>query len=163
MNPQRRRRHNLSRIRQFHCYTTHEIAELFGVHKNTVRQWLKQGLPKIDGTKPFLIHGTELRAFLKQKQESRQAKCRPDELYCLRCRKPQPAWEGLADVILRNTKTMHIIGICAVCEAKTSKLASVKNIPEVFQTYRVQTLHGRHIAESLPPSLRCYLEKEKPA
>ena len=41
-------------------YSVVEIARRFGVHKNTVRNWLKQGLVTIDGRRPILILGREL-------------------------------------------------------------------------------------------------------
>jgi hypothetical protein len=32
-----------------------EVASLFGVHKNTVREWVKRGLPTNDDRRPMLI------------------------------------------------------------------------------------------------------------
>ena len=45
-------------------YTVEDVANLLGVHKNTVREWIKQGLPKIDDKRPMLILGCDLFAFL---------------------------------------------------------------------------------------------------
>ena len=45
-------------------YTVEEIACLFGIHKNTVRSWIKMGLPVTDNCRPQLILGSELAAFL---------------------------------------------------------------------------------------------------
>lgn len=68
-----RRKHNASRIREKHCYTVEEVAVLLGTHKNTIRQWMKQGLRRIDDTKPHLIHGTDLKAFITQRQQKATA------------------------------------------------------------------------------------------
>jgi len=40
-------------------YSVEDIARLFGVHKNTVRDWLKLGLAAIDDRRPMLILGRE--------------------------------------------------------------------------------------------------------
>ena len=52
------RRHANPRLVKLHRnYTVEEIARLFGLHKNTVRNWLKEGLALIDGQRPMLILG----------------------------------------------------------------------------------------------------------
>jgi len=59
-------------------YTVEDIAALFGVHKNTVRIWVKKnGLPVCDDRKPMLILGSELKAFLRQKKAKGKQKCQP--------------------------------------------------------------------------------------
>ena len=93
-----RRRHRPSRIRGKHCYTVEEAARVLGAHKNTVRQWIKQGLACIDDSRPLLIHGAELKAFVLQRQQRAKKPCGKGEIYCLRCRDPRKPWEGLADI-----------------------------------------------------------------
>ncbi|MDZ4322206.1 MAG: helix-turn-helix domain-containing protein, partial [Phenylobacterium sp.] len=54
------------RLTKIHlAYTLAEVAELYGLHVNTVRGWIKRdGLEPIDGRRPLLIKGSVLRAFL---------------------------------------------------------------------------------------------------
>ncbi len=59
---------NPNKAKIHRSYTVEEIAELFGVHKNTVRAWLKAGLPICDDRKPMLILGADLRSFLKERK-----------------------------------------------------------------------------------------------
>jgi hypothetical protein len=33
-------------------YSVEEVSRLFGIHKNTVGNWLRQGLSPIDGERP---------------------------------------------------------------------------------------------------------------
>ena len=42
--PARRRRYRVNLIKATYLYDTNEIAKLFHIHRNTVRQWLKGGL-----------------------------------------------------------------------------------------------------------------------
>ncbi|MDE6481613.1 MAG: tyrosine-type recombinase/integrase [Alphaproteobacteria bacterium] len=71
------------------CYTIEDICRLFsdqGLCPNTVRNWIKQGLPVCCKGTPKLIHGAALAEFLKQKNASRKFKMRFDEMFCLHCR-----------------------------------------------------------------------------
>lgn len=71
-----RKRHPNHRLVKLHrSYTVEEIANLFGIHKNTVRGWVKAGLATIDAKRPMLILGHDLSAFLqaRRKKTSRLA------------------------------------------------------------------------------------------
>ena len=55
-----KRHPNHRRVKIHRSYTVDEIARLFGIHKNTVRQWLKSGLPTIDNRRPTMARGADL-------------------------------------------------------------------------------------------------------
>ena len=56
-----RKRHPNPRLAKIHrSYTVDEVASLFGVHRNSVREWVKRGLPTSDGRRPMLILGVML-------------------------------------------------------------------------------------------------------
>ena len=85
-----KRRHPNHRLVKIHrSYTVEEIAILFSIHKNTVRQWIKGGLVTIDDKRPMLILGHVLVDFLKARRTKNKQKCKPGELYCVRCRSPK--------------------------------------------------------------------------
>ena len=46
--PARRRRYRVNLIKQTCLYDTNEVAKLFGLHRNTVRHWFREGLKPID-------------------------------------------------------------------------------------------------------------------
>ncbi len=60
-----KRRPNYRQVKIHRSYSVEEIASLFGTHKNTVRAWVKAGLPTSDGKRPMLILGVDLAAFLR--------------------------------------------------------------------------------------------------
>jgi hypothetical protein len=58
-------RHPNPRLAKIHrSYSVEEMALLFGVHKNTVRNWFKNGLEPIDVQRPTVVRGAEIRRFL---------------------------------------------------------------------------------------------------
>ena len=50
-----KRHPNHRHVKIHRSYTVEEIAGLFGIHKNTVRRWVKAGLPTSDDKRPMLI------------------------------------------------------------------------------------------------------------
>ena len=80
-----RRRHPNPRLAKIHRnYTVEEVASLFGVHRNTVRDWVKRGLPTSDGRRPMLILGRDLVAFLSARRAKNKRTCHPGELILAR-------------------------------------------------------------------------------
>lgn len=155
-----RGRFNTSRIRKNYSYTVPEICRLFGIHKNTVREWFRKGLKKIDEQRPCLIHGHLLKSFLDERQKSRRKKCNLEEFYCFRCRLPRRAMGNLADIEVRTEKTVMLIGLCEVCETPVRKVQSAKALLMIFQIFDIPRQQQTRLRESLSPSLNCYLQKE---
>lgn len=156
----KRQKINILRVRQNANYTIQDISSLLGVHKHTVREWLRKGLPKIDDQKPFLIHGRELKNFLQSRRKARRRKCSLDEFYCLRCRAPRHAMGRLADVVQRNEKSLMVSALCEICSTPIHKIQSLKNLPKLFQVFDISKQHQKRLSECLPLSLNCDFMEE---
>jgi len=109
-----RRRYPVNLIKLSCSYDPAEIAKLFGIHRNTVRHWLKSGLVPIDDRRPILISGAALKAFIAERQQARKQKCLPGEFFCFRCRAPRKPWGGMADFSTFNDKIAKAIAFCGV-------------------------------------------------
>ncbi|MBT3724092.1 MAG: helix-turn-helix domain-containing protein [Gammaproteobacteria bacterium] len=119
---------NPNRAKIHRNYTVEEISELFGVSKNTVREWLKTGLPVCNSQKPMLILGSDLREFIKVKKNCNKKKCQPWELYCVRCRKPQFPADGMADYESETDSKGRLIALCPECEGIMNKFTSLSKL-----------------------------------
>jgi hypothetical protein len=73
----RKRRPNYRLVKIHRNYSVEEVARLFGTHKNTVRAWVKAGLPTCDGKRPLLILGPDLAAYLKARRTKNKRPCQP--------------------------------------------------------------------------------------
>ncbi|MBT4384833.1 hypothetical protein HOD30_03720 [Candidatus Peregrinibacteria bacterium] len=92
-------KYNLSKIRSKSAYTPKEASALLEVNRKTIFRWIKGGLSLLDPKqKPRLIMGKDLKAFIKAKREATQVKLRPNEYYCLVCRKPVEGKHGTQKV-----------------------------------------------------------------
>jgi hypothetical protein len=105
--------HRLVKIHR--SYTVEEAADLFGVHKNTIRAWIKVGLPVIDRKRPTVIHGLALRNFLWTRRSKNKQPCQPGQIYCVRCRTPKPPAGDMADYISISAASGNLRGICPDC------------------------------------------------
>lgn len=135
-------------------YTVEEVAGLYGVHRNTVRQWIKQGLPICDDQRPMLILGSELAAFLTRKRTRNKQPCKPGEVYCVRCRVPQPPALGMADYQPLTAVSGNLVGLCPRCGGLIYRRVSLARLAVVKGNLDVRFTQAReHIVERSNPSV----------
>jgi hypothetical protein len=91
------RRPNYRLVKIHRTYSVEEAATVLSVHKNTVREWIKQGLQTCDVKRPTLILGQHLVEFLRQRRERNRRPCQPGQMYCVRCRAPKSPAGGMVE------------------------------------------------------------------
>jgi hypothetical protein len=123
-----------------------EVALLYGVHKRTVRNWIKKGLAVCDEKRPALILGTDLRLFLQQQRQENKRKCKPSELYCFKCREPRTPDHSTLEFIEETNTKGRVIAACSVCNSLMNKYFSLKNITSIQRDLAViLPLQQKHI------------------
>lgn len=131
-----------------------DVASLFGIHRNTVRQWIKQGLPLCDRQRPLLILGSELIAFLTAKRTRNKRPCKPGEVYCLPCRSPQIPALGMAEYRPLTATGGNLIGLCPACERLMYRRVTLAKLGEVKGNLDLTfTNAAQHIDERSKPSV----------
>lgn len=148
-----KRRPNPRLVKIHRSYTVGEAARVCGVHKNTVRRWIKEGLECCDTRRPTLILGCVLRAFLEHKRAKHRRALKPGEIYCVKCRAAQRPDQGFVDLEPYTDKVGNLVGICPTCESLI---------------YRRVSLAGYHKAVgelevTLPEALRLLIEGDDPS
>lgn len=155
------RRVNPSAVKLHRSYCVTELAACFGVHKNTVRHWQREGLTPLDGGRPVLFQGATIRAFLAKRIASRKRPCPPGTLYCFRCREPRPAALGMIDFVSINTVSGNIRAICATCGSIMHRRARQAALGSIMPGCDVQFVQGQsRLKGSPPPSVNCDLERQ---
>lgn len=80
-------RHPNYRLAKLHrTYAVEDLVRLYGVHKNTIRNWVKSGLEPVDGRRPLLFRGESVARFLRERRDASKTVSPPGTIYCLPCR-----------------------------------------------------------------------------
>jgi len=116
-------------------YSFKEIAKLFNRHIRTVQSWQKQGLEILDGTlSPILVLGSDLKEFLKERDEKCKKPTKEGEYYCTRCNESRASvlkevkFIPLKKITGRGKKQFRITGICKICSCPLNRIANEDQI-----------------------------------
>ena len=148
----RRRNPRLAKIHR--NYTVEEIAALYGVHKNTVREWIKKGLPVLDKKRPMLILGNDSFQFLQERRQKNKKKCKPGEIYCVKCREPRLPESLEAEYQSLSDTQGFLIGICPCCEILIYRRVSLAKLTHARGELTITMPKGlKHLEGREQPSL----------
>ena len=142
--------HRLVKIHR--TYTAGEIGDLFGIHKNTVRTWLKGGLPICDGKRPMLILGHDLAEFLRARRARKKQPCQAGEIYCVRCRAPKCPAGDMADYLPVTETIGNLMAICPDCNCIIYRRVNL---------FKMGLVQGK-IDITFPQALRRLVESNQP-
>ena len=133
-----KRRHNPNRVKENHSYTIKEVAKVLGIHNRTVQSWRKQGLKVMDtNIRPYLIHGKELKRFIKDKTTKNTFKLKTGEFYCPKCKCPRFSVKDDLRIVLTNKRLgllsiqALIKGKCKICNTTLTLFSSDKKLQEM--------------------------------
>ncbi len=148
----RKRRPSYRLVKIHRNYTVEEVACLLGAHKNTVRAWIKAGLPTIEGKRPILILGPDLVTYLKARRTKNKRPCQPGEIYCVRCRAPQRPAGDMAEYEPVTEKFGSLKGICPDCEGMIYRRASRAKLAQIRDKLDITfTEARRQVSETNEP------------
>lgn len=142
------RRNNTRIIRLNYSYTLQEISTLFGVHIRTVRAWIKEGLPHIEGLYPYLVKGRDLKEFLIKRQLKQKVKLEAGQFYCMKCKTARTAQNNQVRLaysgktIGKGIKDFIIQGICESCGTKLNHISNENKLVEVKQLFEIVEIIG---------------------
>lgn len=145
-------------------YTASELAARLELHKNTIRQWQREGLEALDAGRPTLFQGAIVRTFLINRNASRKRPCPPGTLYCLRCREPRRPRLARADYTELRPGTGNLRAICDTCGSIIHRRVRAASVAAAMPLVDVQIREAppRLVGRDLP-SPNCDLERQDAA
>jgi hypothetical protein len=112
-------------------YTVDDLSRLLKIHKNTVRNWLREGLEAIDGQRPTLVRGEAVRRFLDDRRARSKQTCGPGRIYCVACRAPKVPAAKMADCIQSGESAATLQAICPDCNRMIYRRVNPKKLDAV--------------------------------
>jgi hypothetical protein len=112
-------------------YSVEEMTRLFNVHKNTIRAWFKRGLKAIDGRRPTVIRGDEIRRFLGERRARAKRPSGPGRIFCLPCRAPKVPAGKMAECVKASDTVGKLRGICPDCDRMIYRTVNPQKIDAV--------------------------------
>jgi hypothetical protein len=150
-------RHPNPRLAKIHrSYSVEEMTRLFKVHKNTVRSWLKQGLEAIDGQRPTVVRGEEIRRFLTERRARSKRSCGPGRIFCLPCRAPKEPAGSVVDYLASSGCVGTLQGICPDCNRMIYRRVNPQKLGTVRGDLDVTVTQARpRIEDTAKPIVNC--------
>ena len=106
------------RLAKIHLsYKVEDIARLYGKHKNTVYQWVREGLRPCTNQRPYLYHGSDIRSFLEAKYKKNKRPMALTEVFCVRCREPKSPAGNMADYQPDLPTSGQLEAMCPTCSS----------------------------------------------
>lgn len=156
-----RTRFNPKRVKIHFSSTVEQIARTLGVHKNTVRGWLKAGLEAIDSRRPIMVQGKVLRAFLEDKRAANRRHCPLGTFFCLKCRAPRRAALGMLDFVPLSPSSGNVRALCETCGTLMHRGVNQAQLEALKADFEVRVAEpDTRLTGSSEPSLNCDSEGE---
>ena len=118
------------RIKAHRNYDVAEAARVLGVTGQTVRRWIKNGLPAFTERRPFLIVGNDLKRHVASMAPPK-SRCAIDELYCFTCRAPRRPKLGIAAFRPLTPTNGMLNAHCAACGNAVFRRFTTARLPEL--------------------------------
>lgn len=155
----RRKTYNLGRrLRDFHSYTTKQLAEKLGVHVRTVQGWKKKGLLPIDSEAAHpLFRGLIVKNFLRAIRKSTHVNLQGAQFYCPRCRGPRKSLRDCLSIRLIGNQPLApanrciVVGTCSQCGCGLNYFTSIRKL-KLSEFYANLSEDQRRMIESTQPS-----------
>jgi hypothetical protein len=154
------RRITAARVKRLRSYTAHDLAECCGVHKNTVRNWQREGLAPIDHIRPLLFQGADVRAFLDARNAKQKQPCKPGTIYCFGCREPSRPAAGTVQYVPMTAVGGNLRAQCTSCGTTMHRRVRKAEISKVLPDCTVEVSEGQaRLSGKADPSLNCVFKK----
>jgi len=124
-------------VRYWYAYDIDDICSLFsnlGLHPQTVRKWVKNGLRTIGQGRPTLIYGYDLIAYLKEQNSKSKCKTEFNQIFCMKCQDARHIFQR--NIMLEHKNGyLRAIGHCRECKTLMYKSYKMEALPQLKRIF----------------------------
>jgi hypothetical protein len=132
------RRFKTRGIKSNKAYEVHELADAACVTPATVRNWFKDGMGRIDDTRPTMILGFQALDYLNSRKTKGKRPMQVGEFYCLRCKAARMPFGAMADYVPISTIGGHLKALCGVCECNCNRNIRASELPALSKVLEIE-------------------------
>ena len=135
--------YKLQPISSLLSYSIEDICNMYSMHPQTVRKWIKIGLRTIDSKKPSLIHGSDLRKFLKKHNEKLKEHLDFEEFFCVTCKEAHIPLSRKV-YLEQNHQFIRSKGVCPITKKimnRSYKLSDYSRLKKAFSLEEMARLY----------------------
>lgn len=136
-------RYNYRLAKIHRSYTVYELAEVFRVHKQTIRSWIHDGLSVCNSTRPILIRGIDVRDYLVGKNAKNKRPCELGQIYCVACKQPRRPKDGHVILKCQNDRVGDLVGECPGCGTNMHRKVSLPKIDDWRSILTITDMRGK--------------------
>ncbi len=154
----------LNRIKYWWAHDIDEICELYkeyGLHPQTVRQWIKSGLPVMKG-RPVLIYGNDLKVFLGKMNTSNKCSSEFDQMFCMSCKDAKSFYKKQIKVELVNG-VIKAKALCRDCKTIMNKPYKFEDFPKIRKLFHVSDVLELYDNKDSPSKTHFTAPEETPS
>lgn len=151
----------IRKIRPSKTYTYKELASVVCKSEATTRAWAKDGLRVLKATKPHLILGSDARAYLNKRFNTKGPKLKIGEAPCFTCKARRMLTVGLAEIRPNSPKGWRMFGLCSVCGAMCSRIIAERDIPFHAKKLGIEITAGIQAYSNKAPLTQTFTSKEQ--
>jgi excisionase family DNA binding protein len=132
-----------NRIKTHNIYSVWEAAEVLSKHRRTILRWINdKGLSADKTCTPWLIDGSDLKAFLGFRRQSVRVRLALHHLYCLGCKSAQEPAGKFADYTHQTPTTGMLSALCPACECVINKVVRRSDLEAIQAKIEVTIQQG---------------------
>jgi hypothetical protein len=127
-----------NRIKSARTYTVPEAAMALAVSVQSVRNWIRTGLPALRTERPTLIRGVDLKDWLRDRARKNRKPLALHEFQCLTCKSPQMPYGGMVDCREQTAHSLILSALCPSCGRTMYRIAAHRQLHDFQQIFDVQ-------------------------
>lgn len=133
--------YNHQLIKQNRSYTIDQACKVFkkaNLHPQTVRTWIKEGKLITISSTPILIHGRDLKGFLKNRNDNHSKKLSFNDFKCLKCRKIYEPKNNAISLSKNKNGSFTVKATCTSCNHSNNKFFKAKDEEKLSKTFIIE-------------------------
>ncbi len=132
------RRFKTRGIKSNKAYDVCELADAACVTPATVRNWLHDGMGRVDDTRPTMIMGFQALDYLNSRKAKGKRPMQVGEFYCMRCKAARTSFGAMADYVPTSANGGRLKALCGVCECNCNRNIRASELPAFSKVLAIE-------------------------